>query len=95
MSTATFRTAVVRTPGGPDSIEILDVPLPEPGPGQVQVLVAAAAVNPVDLGVANGLFHARGLVHQPERTDLGWEFAGTVDAVGPGVDVPSAPGSQV
>ena len=26
MSTSTFRTAVVRTPGGPDSIEIIDVP---------------------------------------------------------------------
>jgi NADPH:quinone reductase-like Zn-dependent oxidoreductase len=88
MTPPTFRTAVVRTPGGPDSIEILDLPLPEPGPGQVRVSIAAAAVNPVDLAVANGLFHARGLIHQPERTGLGWEFAGTVDAVGPGVHVP-------
>ncbi len=31
MST-TFRTAVVRTPGGPDAIEIIDVPVVEPGP---------------------------------------------------------------
>jgi NADPH:quinone reductase-like Zn-dependent oxidoreductase len=88
MRSPTFRTAVVRTPGGPDSIEILDVPLPEPGSGQVRISVAAAAVNPVDLGVANGLFHARGLVHQPERTGLGWDFAGTIEAIGPGVDVP-------
>ena len=56
----TFRTAVVRTPGGPDSIEIIDVPLVEPGPGQVRVEIAAAAVNPVDLAVADGLFHRRG-----------------------------------
>ena len=48
MST-TFRTAVVRTPGGPDSIEIIDVPVVEPGPGHVRVEIAAAAVNPVDL----------------------------------------------
>ena len=88
MRSPTFRTAVVRTPGGPDSIVILDVSLPQPGPGQVRISVAAAAVNPVDLGVANGLFHARGLVHQPERTGLGWDFAGTIDAIGPGVDVP-------
>src|ERR687893_2126334 len=87
MST-TFRTAVVRTPNGPDSIEIVEVPVVEPGPGQVRVEVAAAAVNPVDLGVAAGLFHGRGLVHQPDHTGLGWDFAGTVAAAGPGVDLP-------
>jgi NADPH:quinone reductase-like Zn-dependent oxidoreductase len=93
MTTPTFRTAAVRTPGGPDQIEILRVPLAEPGTGQVRVAIAGAAVNPVDLGVANGLFHARGLIHQPERTGLGWEFAGIIDAVGPGVN--AAVGSKV
>jgi NADPH:quinone reductase-like Zn-dependent oxidoreductase len=87
MSTA-FRAAVVRTPGGPDSIEIIDVPVLEPGPGQVRVEIAAAAVNPVDLGLAAGVFHQLGLVHQPDHTGLGWDFAGTVTATGPGVDLP-------
>jgi NADPH:quinone reductase-like Zn-dependent oxidoreductase len=87
MST-TFRTAVVRTPGGPDSIEIIDVPLVEPGPGQVRVEIAGATVNPVDLGLAAGVFHGLGLVHQPDHTGLGWDFAGTVAATGPGVDLP-------
>ncbi|MEX3650079.1 alcohol dehydrogenase catalytic domain-containing protein, partial [Mycolicibacterium porcinum] len=87
MSVATFRAAVVRTPGGPESIEIVDVPLAEPGPGQVRVKVAAAAVNPVDLGVAAGVFHDLGLVNQPNWTGLGWEFAGTVESAGPGVDL--------
>ena len=32
MSTSTFRAAVVRTPAGPGSIEIIDVPVAEPGP---------------------------------------------------------------
>jgi NADPH:quinone reductase-like Zn-dependent oxidoreductase len=84
----TFRTAVVRTPGGPDSIEIIDVPVAEPGPGQVRVEVAGAAVNPVDLALAAGLFHEMGLVDQPDHTGLGWDFAGTVSAAGPGVDLP-------
>lgn len=84
---STLRTAVVRVPGGPDSIEIIDVPLVEPGPGEVRVEIAGAAVNPVDLGVARGLFHAMGLVNQPEHTGLGWDFAGTVVATGPGVDL--------
>ncbi|MGV0814236.1 NADP-dependent oxidoreductase [Mycolicibacterium boenickei] len=87
MSVRTFRGAIVRTPGGPDSIEIVDMPVVEPGPGQVRVKVAAAAVNPVDLGVAAGVFHDLGLVDQPNWTGLGWDFAGTVEAVGPGADV--------
>jgi NADPH:quinone reductase-like Zn-dependent oxidoreductase len=87
MST-TFRAAVVRTPGGPDTIEIVEVPVVEPGPGQVRVEVAGAAVNPVDLAVAAGVFHQMGLVHQPDHTGLGWDFAGTVAAVGPDVEVP-------
>lgn len=78
--TAAFRSAVVRTPGGPDSIEIIDVPVAEPGPGQVRVAVAGAAVNPVDLALAAGVFHGMGLISQPEHTGLGWDFSGTVTA---------------
>lgn len=84
----TFRTAVVNTPGGPDSIEIIDVPFGEPGPGQLRVAIAGAAVNPVDLALADGVFHGLGLVNQPDHTGLGWDFAGTVTAVGPDVDLP-------
>jgi len=93
MSTSTFRTAVVRTPGGPDSIEIVDVPVVEPGPGEARVAIAASPVNPVDLAVAGGLFHAMGLINQPERTGLGWDFAGAVVATGPGVNL--AAGTRV
>ncbi|MEV0250486.1 NADP-dependent oxidoreductase [Nocardia sp. NPDC050712] len=87
MSTTTFRAAVVRTPSGPDSIEIIDVPLAEPGPGEVRVAVAAAPVNPTDLGVVGGFFHQMGMIDQPAHTGLGWDFAGTVHAAGPGVDL--------
>lgn len=84
----TFRTAVVRSSGGPGAIEIIDVPVVEPGLGEVRVEIAAAPVNPVDLGVAGGSFHAMGLINQPEHTGLGWDFAGIVAATGPGVDLP-------
>ncbi|GAA1280554.1 NADPH:quinone reductase [Planotetraspora silvatica] len=87
MSMSTFRTAVVRTPGGPGSIEIIEVPVAEPGPGEVRIEIAAAPVNPVDLGVAGGFFHAMGLIDQPERTGLGWDFAGIVVATGRGADL--------
>ncbi|QRN79316.1 MAG: hypothetical protein JK586_13490 [Nocardiopsis sp. BM-2018] len=82
-----FRAAVVRTPAGPDSIEITDLPVTGPGAGQVRVEIVAAPVNPVDLAVVNGLFHSRGLVDQPEHTGLGWDFSGTVVAVAPGADL--------
>jgi NADPH:quinone reductase-like Zn-dependent oxidoreductase len=87
MSNSTFRAAVVRTPGEPESIEVIDVPVVDPGPGEVRVRIAAASVNPVDLAVAAGFFHGQGLINQPERTGLGWDFAGTVLAGGPGVDL--------
>ncbi|MGX1615696.1 NADP-dependent oxidoreductase [Micromonospora chalcea] len=87
MGTRTFRTAVVRTPGGPDAIEVIDVPQREPGLGEVRVDVAAAPVNPADLGVVGGFFHSLGLIHQPHHTGLGWDFAGVVAAAGPGVDL--------
>jgi NADPH:quinone reductase-like Zn-dependent oxidoreductase len=87
MST-TSRTAVVRTPGGPDSIEMIDVPVVEPGPRQVRVEIAGATVNPVDLALAAGVFHELGLIDQPDHTGLGWDFAGTVTAAGPDVDLP-------
>jgi NADPH:quinone reductase-like Zn-dependent oxidoreductase len=92
MST-TFRAAVVRTPGGPDSIEIIDVPVVEPGPGEVRVEIAGATVNPVDLALAAGVFHELRLIDQPDHTGLGWDFAGTVTAAGPDVDL--AVGSRV
>ncbi len=84
----TFRTAVVRTPGGPDAIEIIDVPVVEPGQGEIRVAVAAAAVNPVDLAVAAGVFHEMGLIHQTDHSGLGWDFAGVVAAAGRDVDIP-------
>ncbi|WP_280457365.1 NADP-dependent oxidoreductase [Nocardia carnea] len=89
----TFRTAVVRTPDGPDSIEFIDVPVAEPGPGQVRVAIAGTSVNPVDLATTSGVFHQLGFITQPGHTGLGTDFAGIVEAVGPDVDI--AIGSRV
>ena len=83
-----MRAAVVIAPGEPEAITLIDVPVPEPGAGEIRVEVAAAGVNPVDLSTRGGFFHELGLVHQPDHVGLGWDVAGTVVAVGPGVDLP-------
>ena len=69
--------------GGPEVLQVVDVPVPEPGPGQVRVRVAASVLHPVDLMIRSGRVPAplpTGLPYTP-----GWDVAGTVDAVGPSV----------
>lgn len=70
--------------GGPEVLEVRDVPLPEPGPGQVRVRVAAAGVNFADVMMRLGLY--------PDAPRLpavaGYEVSGTVDALGSGVSSP-------
>jgi NADPH:quinone reductase-like Zn-dependent oxidoreductase len=82
-----MRALVARRLDGPDAIELIDTPDPVPGPGQVRIAVAAAAVNPVDVAVTSGALVQIGLSAPREQFGLGWDVAGTVDAVGPGVDL--------
>lgn len=66
--------------GGPEVLELVEVPRPEPGPTEVLVRVAAAGVNPVDWKTrARG-----GFLGRPPFT-VGWDVAGVVEAVGVGV----------
>src|ERR1700754_2026887 len=81
-----MRTAVVRHFGGPEVLEIIDVPRPVPGPGQVLVRVAAAAVNRIDLSTRNGALARTGLLAPTPAYGLGRDVAGTVTATGSGVD---------
>src|SRR5947207_10855387 len=46
-----MRAVVVESPGGPDSLTLVDLPDPTPGPDEVVVEVEAVGVNPVDLGI--------------------------------------------
>src|ERR687887_1591714 len=86
------QAVTIRTFGGPDVLRVADVAVPEPGRGQVRVKVRAAAVQPVDLAIRAGAF-AELLPGQP-RYVLGWDVAGTVDAVGAG-DTAFHPGDAV
>ncbi|MFE0191628.1 NADP-dependent oxidoreductase [Streptomyces sp. NPDC058989] len=70
--------------GGPEVLEVTEVPLPEPGPGQVRVRIHAAGANALDSKKRRGLF-APGQEAPAEPQPLGLEMAGVIDAVGPGV----------
>lgn len=83
-----MRAALIRAHGGPEAIEIAELPDPEPGPGQVLVDVAAAGVNFVDV------YHRTGAYPNELPLRLGTEAAGTVAALGAGV-TGLAPGDRV
>jgi NADPH:quinone reductase-like Zn-dependent oxidoreductase len=74
--------------GGPEVLELVELPDPHPGPGQIRVAVRAVGVNPVDWKMRSGMMG--GDLPQP----TGREVAGVVDELGDGItDV--APGDQV
>ncbi len=77
------------TTTGQDDLHVVETAVPEPGPGEVRVAVTAAGVNSFDIAVRGGVFHRLGWINQSDRTGLGWDLAGTVDALGPGVNGPA------
>ena len=74
-----MKTIQVKETGGPEKMQLVDVPKPAPGPGQALVRIAATGVNFIDVYFRIGLYKAD-LPLTP-----GNEAAGTVEAVGPGV----------
>ena len=77
-----MRAIVIDSPGGPEVLQLREVPTPEPGRGEVRVRVRATAVNRADLLQRMGLYPAP--PDAPQQIP-GLEFAGEVDAVGAGV----------
>jgi NADPH:quinone reductase-like Zn-dependent oxidoreductase len=75
-------------------LEVATLPIPEPGHGQVRIAVEGAAVNPVDMATRAGFLAGAGLMVAGAVTAIGWDAAGVVDAVGPGVQR-FAPGDRV
>jgi NADPH:quinone reductase-like Zn-dependent oxidoreductase len=66
--------------GPPDVLRLKDVPLPEPSETQIRIRVHASGVGPTDLKIRRGELQA--VFPLPEPAVLGFETAGTVDAVG-------------
>src|SRR6266568_6520378 len=78
----------VQTPGGPESLQLVDLAKPEAGPKQVLVRIAASGVNFIDVYFRAGLYKADAPIA------IGSEGAGTVESVGEGV-TEFAPGDRV
>ncbi len=78
----------VKEPGGPEAMQVVDVPTPALGPKQALVRIAASGVNFIDIYFRTGLYKA------DLPVTLGSEAAGTVEAVGSDVTL-VAPGDRV
>ena len=85
-----MRAVVMRARGGPEVLEVADLPVPEPGPKEVRVRLKAAALNHLDVWVRKGVASPK----LPLPHVLGADGSGVVDAVGPGVEG-FAPGDEV
>ena len=78
--------------GGPEQLQLMDLPEPLVGPDIVVIDVKAAGVNPVDYKIRAGGMATRYVHHFP--VGIGWDAAGVVEAVGPAVR-DFAPGDEV
>lgn len=78
-----MRAIVAESPGGPEVLRLVEVPVPEPGPGQALVEVAYSDLNPLDT-------HARAKRVEWNAPKFpftpGYEYSGRVAKVGAGAD---------
>ncbi len=80
-----MRAVWITRSGGPEVLEVRETPDPEPGPGEVRIRVRAAGLNFADVMARQGMYPD---APKPPCV-VGYEAAGVVDAVGPGVDAPA------
>ncbi|WP_161230478.1 MULTISPECIES: zinc-dependent alcohol dehydrogenase family protein [unclassified Streptomyces] len=78
-----MKAVLIRTYGGPEGLAVVDLPAPVPAAGQVLIATEAVGVGGVDTVIRSGALAAYGF---KEGHIPGGEVAGTVTAVGDGVD---------
>ncbi len=76
-----MKACVVTKAGGPEVLEIQEIPKPEPGPEEILVRVFACGINPVDYKIRKGLVS----VPYTYPLILGYDVSGIIEAVGSGV----------
>lgn len=95
MESGTLKALGITDFGGPDALELIDLPDPVAGEGQVLIRVRAAAVNPTDALIRSGE-HVRmfGRTAPPPYVP-GMDAAGELLAIGAGVETDLAVGDRV
>lgn len=88
----TMKAVRIHEYGGPDVLKCEEAPYPVVGHGDVLVRVKAAAVNPIDWKVRQGM--RRKVLPHVLPMIPGWDLSGVVECVGPGVNA-FAPGDEV
>lgn len=83
-----MKAILVHETGGPEKLQLCEVPVPAPGAGQALVKLHSIGVNFIDIYFRTGLYKA------DPPIALGMEGAGVVEAVGEGV-IEVAPGDRV
>ena len=79
-----MRAIGVLVHGGPEVLEVIDLPEIHAGPGQVRLRVHAATINPTDVMTRNGSRAEQQKIDPPPYVP-GMDVAGIVDEVGEGV----------
>ncbi|MDQ0030829.1 NAD(P)H-quinone oxidoreductase [Arthrobacter bambusae] len=86
-----MKAVYISEPGGPEVLEIRDVPAPVPGPGEVLIDVVAAGLNRADVQQRRGFYPP-----PPGASEIpGLEVSGRIAAFGPGVSKPFSVGDKV
>jgi len=70
----------IQSTGGPEALQLVDLPIPQPGPGQVLIRIEATGVNFIEVYFRKGVYKASFPMIP------GSEAAGTVEELGPGVN---------
>jgi NADPH2:quinone reductase len=80
--------------GGPEVLDVVDIPEPIPSSGEVRIRVHGAAVNPTDTGFRSGATAAR-FEGRPGPYVPGMDAAGVVESIGPNTDTSLTVGDPV
>ncbi len=77
--TRSAKTVRIEQFGGPEVLQLVELPVGEPGPGEVRIRHEACGLNFIDV------YQRSGLYQNPLPLTLGMEGAGVIEAVGEGV----------
>ena len=81
-----MRAVGVNAFGGPEMLEVFNVPVPEPGKSEALVKLAFAGINFIDIYMRSGRYAKSGTYKTPLPMVLGMEGAGEIVKLGAGVD---------